>query len=62
MMTHRMRMRRQLRSARVSALTIEERRDALLAAERARSQRREPPQPVDETAHGPTPEPHVGSG
>jgi hypothetical protein len=62
MMTHRMRIRRQLRSARVSVLTFEERREALLAAERARAQKRKPPRPVDEAAHGPTPEPRVGSG
>ena len=62
MMTHRMRIRRQLRSVRVSALTFMERREALLAAERARSQKRKPPRPVDEAAQDPTPEPRVGSG
>jgi hypothetical protein len=35
MMTHRMRISRRLRSARTSALTTEERRQALQAAERA---------------------------
>ena len=35
MMTHRMRIDRQLRSARTSALTTDERREALRAAEQA---------------------------
>ena len=38
MMTHRMRIRRHLRSARVSVLTAEERREALRAAEKAAPQ------------------------
>jgi len=61
MMTHRMRIRRHLRSARVSALTSEERREALLAAEKARAEKHEPPTSGDAAGGGPTPEPHAGA-
>ncbi len=55
MMTHRMRIRRRLRSARASALTSEERRHELLAAESA-MQKHERPLPSADPAHeaGPT--------
>jgi hypothetical protein len=61
MMTHRMMIRRQLRSARVSALTSEERRQALLVAERAAAQKGAPAQPDAEAAHGSTPGPQAGT-
>lgn len=61
MMHHRMRIRRHLRSARVSALTSEERREALRAAEKARAKKHEPPVPGDAAKPGRTPEPHAGA-
>jgi hypothetical protein len=45
MMTHRMRIRRHLRSVRSSALTSEERRQELLAAEHAAEQAHDRPAP-----------------
>jgi len=45
MMTHRMRISRQLRAARTSALSAEERREALRTAERAAAQRDDEPSP-----------------
>ncbi len=59
MMTHRMRIRRHLRSVRVSALTSGERREALRAAEKARSEKHEPPASGDAEERGPTREPHA---
>jgi hypothetical protein len=47
MITHRMRISRQLRAARTSALSAEERREALRAAERAAAQQDD--QPSSET-------------
>jgi hypothetical protein len=61
MMTHRMRIRRQLRSARVAAMTTEERREALLAAERAIAQTGAPPEAGADAERGPSPEPHAGT-
>jgi hypothetical protein len=55
MMTHRMRIRRQLRSARTSALTSEERRLELLAAERAMTQQDDRPPPEAGSARDATP-------
>jgi len=61
MMTHSMRIRRQLRSARVSALTVEERREALLAAEKAREQHSDRPKPDADAERGTTPTPRSGA-
>jgi hypothetical protein len=61
MMTHSMRIRRQLRSARVSALTVEERREALLAAEKAREQPGDRPVPDPDAERGTTPTPRTGA-
>jgi len=61
MMTHSMRIRRQLRAARVSALTVEERREARLAAEKAREQHGDRPAPGADTGRGPTPTPRTGA-
>jgi len=61
MMTHSMRIRRQLRSARVSALTVEERREALLAAEKAREQHGDRPKPDADAERGTTPTPRSGA-
>ena len=61
MMTHSMRIRRQLRSARVSALTVEERREALLAAEKAREQHGDRPEPDADAGRGTTPTPRSGA-
>ena len=61
MMTHSMRIRRQLRSARVSALTVEERREALLAAEKARDQHGDRPVPDADAGRGSTPTPRTGA-
>ncbi len=61
MMTRRMRIRRQLRSARVSALTPRERREAILAAERAIAQNGDPGEPDADAAHDSPPEPHIGT-
>ena len=55
MMTHRMRISRQLRSARTSALTAEERREALRAAEQAAAQQDDRPSPDAGAAHDATP-------
>jgi hypothetical protein len=60
MITHRMRIRRHLRSARVSALTSEERRQALLAAEQATAEDGDRPEPDATAAHGTPPEPRAG--
>ncbi len=60
MMTHSMRIRRQLRSARVSALTVEERREALVAAEAAREQHGDRPVPNAGAERGATPTPRSG--
>jgi hypothetical protein len=54
MMTHRMRISRQLRSARTSALTVEERRQALRAAEQA-AQEHDRPEPEAGSARDATP-------
>jgi len=56
-----MRIRRQLRSARVSALTVEERREALLAAEKARDQHGDRPVPNADAGRGSTPTPRTGA-
>ncbi len=53
-MTHRMRISRQLRSARTSALTTEERRQALRAAEQA-AQTHDRPTPEAGAARDATP-------
>ena len=53
-MTHRMRISRRLRSARTSALTTEERRQALQAAEQA-AQKDGPPAPEAGAARDATP-------
>jgi hypothetical protein len=55
MMTHRMRISRRLRSARTSALTTEERREALQAAERAAVQKGGRPSPEAGAARDATP-------
>lgn len=59
MMTHSMRIRRQLRSARASALTSEERRMELLAAEKAASQKDDRPSPKAGAARDDTPTAHA---
>lgn len=61
MMTQRMSIRRHLRSARVSALTSEERREALLAAEDAVAQRGVPAGPDADAAQGSSPGPRGGT-
>jgi hypothetical protein len=58
MMTRTMKIRRHVRSARVSALTSEECREALLAAERANA---EPGGSPLSAAHGPSPEARAGN-
>jgi hypothetical protein len=55
MMTGRMRIKRQLRSARTAALTAEERREALQAAERAAAQQEGRPSPEAGAALDATP-------
>ena len=56
-----MRIRRQLRSVRVSALTVEERREALRAAEKAGEQQGDRPAPDAGAGRGPTPAPRSGA-
>ena len=55
MMTRRMRIKRQLRSARTAVLTVEERREALQAAERAAAQQDGRPLPETGAARDATP-------
>ena len=61
MMTHGVRIRRQLRSIRVSALTVEERREALLAAERARERQGDRPVPDVDAERGASSTPRSGA-
>ena len=61
MITHRMRIRRRLRSARVSALTPEERREALRAAEQAAAQHSDQPAPDADAPRGDSPRPREGA-
>lgn len=55
MMTHRMRISRQLRAARTSAMTAEQRREALRAAEQAAARKDDRPSPDAGAAHDATP-------
>ena len=54
-MTHRMRISRHLRSARTSALTTEERRQALQTAEQVAAQKHDRPAPEAGSARDATP-------
>jgi hypothetical protein len=55
MIRHRMQIARQLRAARTSALTAEERREALRAAERAATQKEDRPSPEADSPDDATP-------
>ena len=61
MITQRMRIRRQLRSARVTALTPEERREAIRAAERAAARLNDHPAPDAGAGGGVPPHPQAGA-
>jgi hypothetical protein len=61
MMTHRMRIRRHLRSARVSALTAEERRLDLQAADQATARKSDRPEPEAAPADDVTPTTRAGT-
>jgi hypothetical protein len=61
MMTHGLRIRRQLRSARMSALTSKERREALLEAERAAACQHDQNEASADAGHDSPPEARAGT-